>query len=128
MSRKIVRAAAAIRGCGLKGFLFGNLSVKVDWGWAPDYVEAMRRILSLEESDEFIIATGTRHSVAEFARKAFARFGLDWRRWVKENPAILTRRLGRLVGDPSRLKRRTGWKPSVDFDGMIRLLAEDAAG
>ncbi len=127
ISRKIIRAAAAIRRGGRKGLVLGSLSVKVDWGWAPDYVEAMRRILAAERSDEFVIATGERHSVAEFARKAFARFGLDWRRWVKEDPAILTRKLGRLVGDPSRLKRRTGWKPTVDFDGMIRLLAEDAA-
>lgn len=127
VSQKIVRAAAAIRRGGRQGLVLGSLSVQVDWGWAPDFVEAMRRILALDEADEFVIASGERHSVGEFARKAFARFGLDWRRWVKEDPGILTRRLGRLVGDPSRLKRRTGWKPTVDFDGMIRLLAEDAA-
>lgn len=127
VSQKIVRAAAAIRRGGRRKLALGSLSAVVDWGWAPDYVDAMRRILALPKADEFVIATGERHSVAEFAKKAFFRLGLDWRRWVRENPKILTRRLGVLVGNPARLRRRTGWKPSINFAAMVDLLAAEAA-
>ncbi|MFE7799662.1 GDP-mannose 4,6-dehydratase [Nocardia sp. NPDC057440] len=122
VSRKIVRAVARIQRGAADELVLGRLDAGADWGYAPDYVEAMMRILALDEPDDFVVATGEHHTVAEFCAVAFGQAGLDWREHVRERPSVLTRHQQPLVGDARRLRERTGWRPSVDFRGMVRVM------
>ena len=129
LSQKVIRAARAIR-LGLQHELeLGDLSARIDWGYAPDYVEAMRRILALPEPDEFVVATGETHSVQDFVECAFRQAGLDWRAHVVEKASLLTKRKMLLCGNAAKLRTGTGWRPSVNFEEMIGLLlAADGSG
>jgi GDPmannose 4,6-dehydratase len=123
---KIIRAAIAIsRGSGEK-LQLGNLSARVDWGYAPDYVDAMHRILGLERPDDFVTATGETHSVQDVVEIVFGKLGLEWQRHVIESPTLLTRNRSLLRGDSSKLHKATGWKPTVGFKQMILDLLETA--
>ncbi len=124
VTTKIIRAAIDISRGKRDLLVLGDLSAQVDWGWAPDYVDAMTRILNLERPDDFIIATGEPHTVGDFAQIAFATVGLDWREHVEENPGIITKRKLGLVGNPAKLKAATGWSPTVTFEQMVRKLVE----
>ena len=124
LSRKVILAASAIRGGEKKRLILGDLSSEVDWGYAPDYVDAMTRILQLDEVGDYIIATGQSHTVREFVQIAFEQQGLDYREWVDEDRTLKVRPSHRLVGDFSRLRQATGWKPTVDFPEMILLLGQ----
>ncbi|WP_051022475.1 GDP-mannose 4,6-dehydratase [Nocardia pneumoniae] len=126
VTRKIVRAVARIQRGDTDVLEVGRLDAGADWGYAPDYVEAMTRILALDEPDEFVVATGEHHTVAQFCAAAFGMAGLDWKDHVRERSSVLTRSRQPLVGDATRLRQRTGWRPSVDFRGMVRaMLAAD---
>jgi len=127
VSTKIIRAAIDISRGKRDLLVLGDLSAQVDWGWAPDYVDAMTRILRVDGPGDFVIATGEPHTVQEFAQLAFAGVGLDWRDHVEENPAIITKGKLGLVGNPAKLKAATGWAPSVTFEQMIRKLLDAAA-
>jgi GDPmannose 4,6-dehydratase len=124
VTAKIVGAAVAIKAGVRKKLILGDLTAQVDWGYAPDYVEAMTRIVRLDEPDDFVVATGETHSVQEFVEEAFGAAGLDWPGHVEENPAVIVRHTGNLVGNAAKLRSRTGWKPSVTFREMVRLLVE----
>jgi GDPmannose 4,6-dehydratase len=100
----------------------GSLSATVDWGYAPDYVDAMIRILALDQPEDFIIATGESHTVREFVELAFRSLGLDWKSHVVENPSLIGSPKPTLVGNPAKLKQMTGWRPSVSFEEMVELL------
>jgi GDPmannose 4,6-dehydratase len=100
----------------------GSLSATVDWGYAPDYVDAMIRILALDQPEDFIIATGESHTVREFVELAFRSLGLDWKSHVVENPSLIGSPKPTLVGNPNKLKQMTGWCPSVSFEEMVELL------
>jgi GDPmannose 4,6-dehydratase len=124
LSTKIVRAAVEIsRGLRSK-LVLGDLLTRVDWGYAPDYIEAMIAILRLETADDFIIATGETHSVEEFVLLAFSHLGLDWSRHVEVDQSLINKRHTELIGDSSKLRARTGWSPSVSFAEMVRLLVD----
>ena len=122
VSRKIVEGALAIKEGKSKELVLGDLAARRDWGWAPDTVNAMHAILGSGEPGDFVVATGETHSVSEFAQAVFAELGLNWKDHVREDPALLRRDRVTLVGDASKLRDATGWKPSVDFQGMIRAL------
>jgi GDPmannose 4,6-dehydratase len=124
VSQKIVSGAVDIK-CGRRDRLvLGDLSAAVDWGYAPDYVEAMRLILRLPRAEDFVVATGRKRTVRDFVKAVCRRLDLDWRACVAENPGVLTKKKAVLVGNAAKLRRLTGWKPSVDFDGMVdRLVA-----
>jgi GDPmannose 4,6-dehydratase len=122
VTQKIARGAARIGRGEQDRLVLGDLSARVDWGWAPDYVEAMTRMLRLDEADDFVVATGEAHSVGEFAETAFALLGLDWRKCVEEKPSILAKGKLNFVGDAGKLRRVTGWQPTVTFPEMVRLL------
>lgn len=107
--------------------ILGDLSAQTDWGYAPDFVEAMVRSLALERAEDFVVATGEAHTVREFVEIAFARLGLDWREHVEENPALLHRRRPMMIGDASRLRTATGWRPSVTFREMVESLVDAGA-
>ena len=119
LSQKIVRAAARIASGSREKLRLGEISARVDWGYAGDYVMAFQRALALPAGDDFIIATGEAHSVKEFAELSFARFGLDWRDHTEHSPGVLTRRLNVRIGDSSKLRAASGWQPTLDFPGLI---------
>jgi GDPmannose 4,6-dehydratase len=123
LSKKVVKAAWEIK-CGTRDKLvLGSLDAEVDWGYAPDYVDAMHRIVGLDTADDFIVASGECHSVRELVELAFGMLDLDWRKHVEEN-RTLTRQPLRRVGDASKLTRATGWRPTTLFPQMVRALVE----
>ena len=122
VSRKIVTSAVRIKRGKQERLVLGDLSAKVDWGWAGDYVNAMMRILQLTEPRDFIVATGMAHSVQDFVEIAFDAVGLDWRKFVSEEGSIMAHRRGGLVGDSSRLRQATGWTPTLNFQQMVQKL------
>lgn len=131
VTRKITRGAARIA-LGLEERLvLGNLDARRDWGWAPDYVDAMVRAARHADAGDWVVATGRAHSVADFARTALAHAGVaDWERHVAVDPALL--RPGdapELVGDPGRAERELGWVRTHDFDALVgAMVAHDLAG
>jgi GDPmannose 4,6-dehydratase len=127
VARKIVLSALAISRKKQNKLILGDLSAKVDWGYAPDYVDAMHRMLQLEKGDDFVVATGIPHSVQDFAEIAFSTLQLDWKKYVTEQKSIVNQRRVGLVGSASKLRRATGWSPTVDFTQMVRTLVEQAA-
>jgi GDPmannose 4,6-dehydratase len=126
LSMKIVRGALRIKAGAQRELLLGRLDARVDWGFAPDYVEAMQRILGATEAGEFVVSTGTAHSVQDFVRIAFEAVGLDWRQHVREDPSLMTRDTPLRIGDPGKLKATTGWSPKTGFESMIRGLVRSA--
>jgi len=124
VSQKIIRAALAIAAGRQGELILGDLSARIDWGYAPDYVDAMRRILALPAADEFVVATGESHTVREFVEFAFAAAGLDWRDFVREDPCRITKQRRTLTGDAARLRAATGWRPTVSFQQMVQILLE----
>ena len=124
VSKKIVKAAKAIARGERDKLVLGDLSAQIDWGYAPDFVDAMQRILALDAADDFIVATGETHTVQELVELAFAHVGLDWRRHVEENRAVITRPPLVRVGDPSKLARATGWRASTSFPAMVGALMD----
>lgn len=119
---KIVRAAVAIARGSEERLRLGDLAARVDWGYAPDYVDAMSRILRLPSPDDFVIATGETHSVQSAVEMVFKHLGLDWREHVEESPNVLTRNRAVLCGDARKLRIATGWAPSMSFPEMLKLL------
>jgi len=105
----------------------GSLAAAVDWGYAPDYVDAMVRIVRQPAADDYVIATGESHTVRDFARVAFAHVGRDWRDHVVEDRARVRPARGVAVGDASKLRARTGWKPTIGFEAMVTILVDAAA-
>lgn len=126
VSRKIVEGAVRCCRDSTHRVTLGNLSSIADWGYAPDYVDAMHRILALDEPDDFIVATGEQHTVEDFVRIAFETVGLDWRTFVEEHKEIITRPANPFIGNPAKLIEKTGWKRSSDFSGMVRALVKQA--
>ena len=102
----------------------GDLNAEIDWGYAPDYVEAMQRIMNVSKAEDFIIASGKKHKVRDFVEAAFDQLGLDWKKHVREDATLMTRKRKTLTGNPGKLKELTGWKPTVDFREMVKLLLE----
>ena len=137
VTRKITRAIARIK-AGLQDKVYlGNLEAKRDWGYAPEYVEAMWRMLQQEKPDDYVVATGETHTVQEFLDVAFARAGLDPKKHVAFDKRYLRpAEVDLLIGDASKAKKQLGWEPKVKFkqlaeimvDADIQLLAEERAG
>jgi GDPmannose 4,6-dehydratase len=126
ISKNIVSAAVAIKQGRRSDLVVGNLDARVDWGFAPDYVSAMWSILQLDLADDFVIASGSVHSVRDFVRIAFDALGLEWSRFVREDPQVLAggRPSGVLQGDTRKLECATGWRPRVSFEEMVRIMVE----
>lgn len=118
--RKVIKAAVAISKNRQEKLILGNLDACVDWGYAPDYVEAMWRILQLQSPGDFVVSSGELHSVRDVVEIAFKTVGLNWRAYVEVNPAI-TRKSpsGVLRGDSSKLRSCTGWRVRKPFHEMI---------
>jgi GDPmannose 4,6-dehydratase len=125
VTRKITRAAGRIK-LGLQEKLYlGNLDAKRDWGYAPEYVEAMWLMLQAEEPGDYVVATGETHSVREFLDAAFGLLDLDWKEHVALDPRYeRPSEVDLLVGDPSRAKRVLGWEPRTTFEQLVRIMVE----
>ena len=125
VTRKITRAVAAIKNGLQKELFLGNLEAKRDWGYAPEYVEGMWRILQADESDDYVLATNETHTVREFCEAAFARVDLDWKEFVRhderyERPAEVEL----LIGDATKAKERLGWEPKVRFSELVQIMVD----
>jgi len=125
VTRKITRALAHIK-LGLQDKLYlGNLDAKRDWGYAPEFVEAMWMILQQDQPDDYVIATGETHSVKEFCEEAFACVGLDWSRYVEiDKRYYRPAEVDLLIGDASKAKRVLGWEPKTRFKDLVKLMVD----
>jgi GDPmannose 4,6-dehydratase len=125
-TRKISRGVARIKLGLQKSLAMGNLDAKRDWGYAPDYVEAMWLMLQQERPDDFVVATGETHSVAEYLELAFRRVGIEnWRDYVHSDPAFLRpAEVDLLVGDASKARRVLGWRPRVAFEQLVQIMVD----
>ncbi|MQL51385.1 GDP-mannose 4,6-dehydratase [Desulfofundulus thermobenzoicus] len=125
VTRKITHGVARIKSGQERELRLGNLEAKRDWGYAPEYVEAMWLMLQQKEPEDYVIATGETHSVREFVEAAFAAAGLDWRKYVKTDPAFYRpAEVDLLVGDASRAKEKLGWQPKVTFKELVQIMVE----
>lgn len=125
VTRKISRAAARIK-TGLQDKVYlGNLDAKRDWGFAPDYVEAMWRMLQHPTPDDYVVATGETHSVAEFLEVAFSHLGMSWRDHVAIDPRFeRPSEVDLLLGDASKAEAVLGWKPQTVFADLVRIMVD----
>ncbi len=130
VTRKITMGVAAIKRGQARELRLGNLDAKRDWGYAGDYVEAMWRMLQQEQAADYVIATGTTHSVREFCEEAFGYAGLDWQKHVVVDPKYFRpAEVDLLLGDPTRARTTLGWEPKVDFKALVRRMVDaDLAG
>jgi GDPmannose 4,6-dehydratase len=125
VTRKITEGVAKIKLGLAKELRLGNLDAKRDWGFAGDYVRAMWMMLQQPEPDDYVIASGETHSVREFVELAFGYVGLDWQKHVVTDPAFIRpAEVDLLVGDPSKARKKFGWKPDVDFRGLIHMMVD----
>jgi GDPmannose 4,6-dehydratase len=125
VTRKVSDGVARIK-LGLQQTLaMGNLDAKRDWGFAGDYVRAMWLMLQAEQPDDFVIATGATHTVRELCEVAFAHVGLDWQAHVKIDPQFIRpAEVELLLGDAGKARRILGWKPEVDFHGLVKMMVD----
>jgi GDPmannose 4,6-dehydratase len=125
VTRKVTDAVARIH-LGLQSELrLGNLQARRDWGFAGDYVEAMWMMLQQPEPDDYVVAAGESHTVAELAEIAFGHVGLDWQKYVREDPSLKRpAEVDLLVGDASKAHGKLGWKPRVSFGELIAMMVD----
>ncbi|MDX2167837.1 MAG: GDP-mannose 4,6-dehydratase [Deltaproteobacteria bacterium] len=125
VTRKISDGVARVKRGLARDLALGNLDAERDWGFAGDYVEAMWRMLQQPEPGDYVIATGEAHSVRDFAARAFARVDLDWREFVREDPALRRpAEVDQLIGDSRLARRQLGWQPQVSFDGLVDMMVD----
>ena len=125
VTRKVTDAVARIARGSAEPLVLGSLDVRRDWGWAPDYVDALVRIARAPEAGDFVVATGEAHSLAEFVQAAFAHVGIsDWQAHVRTDPRFVRPAdPALLVGDASRL-RALGWAPTRTFSAVVAAMVD----
>ncbi|MGP3924166.1 GDP-mannose 4,6-dehydratase [Streptomyces sp. 8N616] len=125
VTRKITRAVARIK-AGLQDRLYlGNLDALRDWGYAPEYVEAMWRMLQRDEPDDYVVATGEAGTVRQFLEVAFSAAGLDWAEYVRFDPKYeRPSEVDALIGDASKAESLLGWKPEVKWPELARIMVD----
>ncbi len=123
VTRKVTRAVAAILKGEQEHLYLGNLDAQRDWGYAPEYAQAMWRMLQEEIPDDYVIATGRMHTVRELCDVAFSLVGLDWHRYVRVDPAYFRpTEVEQLCGDASKAAARLGWSPKVRFEKLVEIM------
>ena len=118
-SKIITHAVKNYRGSNKK-LIIGNLNSRVDWGSAYDYVDAFIKLQKLKKSDNYIIATGKTHKVKDFIKIVYEYLNLDYKKYVVEDRKLLFRNTNYRCGNPSKIKKDTGWKPKKSFESMIK--------
>jgi GDPmannose 4,6-dehydratase len=125
VTRKITDGVARIKHGRRTNLGLGNIEACRDWGHARDYVRAMWLMLQQPTPDDYVIATGQMHTVREVCQVAFARAGLDWERYVVEDPKYLRpAEVNRLLGDPSKARDKLGWTPTTTFQQLIEEMVD----
>ena len=125
VTRKITRAVAGIKAGQQDSLYMGNLDSIRDWGYAPEYVEGMWRMLQADEPEDVVLATGVGYTVKQFLETAFSHAGLNWEDHVKFDPRyVRPTEVDALVGDPSKAERKLGWKATVLGDELARLMVD----
>jgi GDPmannose 4,6-dehydratase len=126
VTKKIVSCVQRIANGSEEKLHLGNIDIARDWGWAPDYVEAMWLMLNHDCAEDFIIATGHQHTLRDFLRLSFENFGLDWRKYVVSDAALLRPLdIQASSGDPQKAVRVLGWSPKISFDQLIKKLLNE---
>ena len=125
VTRKITRGIAEILAKRQAKLYLGNLEARRDWGYAPEYVEAIWQMLQQDEADDFVIATGEMHSVGEFAELAFGLVGLDWNDYVEIDPRYFRpTEVDQLCGDSTKALQKLGWRARTSFPDLVALMLE----
>ncbi len=125
VTRKITRAIAYILAGKQKHLYLGNVEAKRDWGYAPEYVQAMWCMLQQEQPDDYVIGTGETHSVREFVEEAFRYVGLDYEQYVRIDPCYFRpTETEVLIADPSKVKKKLGWQAKVNFKELVRIMVD----
>ncbi|MDT8903854.1 GDP-mannose 4,6-dehydratase [Anaeroselena agilis] len=125
VSKKIIKSAVDIKNGQTEKLVLGNLKAEIDWGFAPDYAEAMHSLLEIDVAGEYIIATGQKHTVLDFVVTAFSLLGLNWEKYVIEDVELIQKPSFLRIGNPQKLTAATGWKPKTSFEQMIQILLRD---
>lgn len=126
VTRKIVKAAVAIAAKKQETIVLGNIDAKRDWGYAPEYVEAMFRMLQQPKSEDFVIATGKEHSVRDFLEACFKAVGLNWQDHVRFDAKFMRPSdVSNLVGNPSKARVQLAWQNTNDLSGIARIMIAD---
>ena len=125
VTRKITYGVARIKLGRAKELRLGNLESRRDWGFAGDYVQAMWSMLQQVTPQDYVIGTGKTHSVREFCEIAFGSVGLDYQKYVVQDERFYRpAEVDLLVSNPIRAKQELGWQPSVDFQGLIKMMVD----
>ena len=125
VTRKITRAVARLKAGVQKKLYLGNLDAKRDWGYAPEYVEAMWMMLQQDQPDDYVIATGETHSIREFLELAFQHAGLEWEKYVEIDPRYYRpAEVDLLIGDAAKAEKQLGWKPKTKFAELVRIMTD----
>ncbi len=125
VTRKVSDGVARIKLGLARELRLGNLDAQRDWGYAGDYVDAMWRMLQGPEPRDYVIGTGKTHSVRQLVEAAFSHAGLDWSRYVVSDPAFMRpAEVDVLLADPRKAAAELGWTPTVDFEGLVRLMVD----
>ena len=126
VSRKITDSVARIK-LGLSNkLILGNLESQRDWGYAPEYVEGMWKILNQKKSDDYVLATGEKHTVKEFVELAFNEVNLDWKKYVKTDKKLFRiLEVNKLQGDASKAKKELKWKPKTTFENLVKIMVSE---
>lgn len=132
VTRKITRGIAAILSGREDSLYLGNLEARRDWGYAPEYVEAIWQMLQQEKADDYVIGTGEAHSVREFVEEAFTYAGLDWKKHVKISERYMRPlEVDVLIADPKKAGARLGWESRIGFKDLVAIMVDadvEAAG
>ena len=128
VTQKIIAGAAKIKAGQLHKLQLGNLNISRDWGWAPEYVQAMWLMMQLDKPDDFVIATGRKESLKYFVTKSFEYFDLDWQKYVEIEPSFFRpNEIVSNVGDPAKAIEILGWNKPTDIDGVIKMMCAEQA-
>ncbi len=125
VTRKITRALARIQAGFQKKLFLGNLDARRDWGYAPDFTDAMWRMVQQDQPGDYVVATGEMHSVRDFLNAAGEHLGLDWEKHVEIDPRYYRpAEVDALCGDPSKAREQLGWEPTVNFAELVRIMVD----
>jgi len=128
VTQKIIAGAAKIKAGQLNKLQLGNLDISRDWGWAPEYVQAMWLMMQLDQPDDFVIATGRKESLKYFVAKSFEYFDLDWQKYVEIEPNFFRpNEIVSSVGNPEKAIKKLGWNKPTDIDGVIKMMCAEKA-
>jgi len=125
VTRKVTHGIAEILAKKIDALYFGNLDAKRDWGYAPEYVELMWKMLQVDKPDDYVIGVGEAHSVKELITEAFSYAGLEWEKYIKRDERYMRPSdVNYLLSDPSKARKKLGWNPKVKFKELVRIMVD----